>query len=150
MEILIKRIARKAAYTIGKLYIDGAYFCDTLEDTDRGLTSKMSTEDIKKIKVPHSTAIPTGTYRVTLDTVSPRFDSQSFYKNLCGGKVPRLLNVPGYEGVLIHVGNQAKDTDGCILVGQNKAVGQVLNSKQTFTRFYNKIKGTKIINLTIQ
>ena len=150
MELLLKRIAKNITYTIGKLYIDGTYFCDTLEDTDRGLTSKMTINEITKVKIPHITAIPTGTYSVSLDVVSPKFSSQSFYKNLCGGKVPRLLNVPGYNGVLIHAGNQAADTDGCILVGQNKVVGQVINSKQTFTKFYTKIKAATSIHLTIQ
>lgn len=150
MELLLKRIAKNITYTIGKLYIDGTYFCDTLEDTDRGLTSKMTINEITKVKVPHITAIPTGTYSVSLNVVSPKFGSQSFYKSLCGGKVPRLLNVPGYNGVLIHAGNQAADTDGCILVGQNKVVGQVINSKQTFTKFYTKIKEATSIHLTIQ
>ena len=62
MKLELKRIAKRSTYTIGRLYIDGVYFCDTLEDTDRGLTSEMSEAEIKRIKVYGQTAIPTGTY----------------------------------------------------------------------------------------
>ena len=71
MKLLLKRIARRDKYTIGKLYIDGKYECDTVEDKDRGLTQNMSLEEIKKIKIPNETAIPTGTYKITLNVVSP-------------------------------------------------------------------------------
>ena len=67
MEIVIKRIAKKSTYTIGKLYIDNKYFCDTLEDKDRGLKDTMSVEKILNIKVKHETAIPTGNYNVEVD-----------------------------------------------------------------------------------
>lgn len=73
MEILIKRIARRKLYTIGRLYIDGKYICDTVEDTDRGLSDKMSIDQIKKIKIKDQTAIPTGTYKLTMNVKSPRF-----------------------------------------------------------------------------
>ena len=69
MEIVIKRIAKKSTYTIGKLYIDNKYFCDTLEDKDRGLKDTMSVEEILKIKVKHETAIPTGTYTLVLSYI---------------------------------------------------------------------------------
>ena len=89
-----------------------------------------------------------------MNTVSPKYSKRDFYKKLCNGKVPRLLNVPGYDGVLIHVGNTERDTAGCILVGQNTSVGKVLNSQVTFTRLYKVLKdaadkGEKI-TLTIQ
>ena len=125
MEILVKRIAKKPKYTIGKMYIDGQYICDTLEDTDRGLNQNMSLEEIKNKKVYGETAVPTGTYKVDMNTVSPKFKSRTWAKPY-GGKLPRLVLVPGYDGVLIHPGNKAEDTLGCILVGENKAVGQVL------------------------
>lgn len=136
MEIVLNRKWKKTNYTIGTLSIDGKFFCNTLEDTDRGLRDSMSVNEIKALKKPHITAIPTGTYEITLNVVSPRFGSRSFYKEVCNGKVPRLLNVKGFDGVLIHTGNKAEDTDGCILVGQNKAVGQVLNSQTTFRELY--------------
>lgn len=105
MKITLKRIARKSTYTIGQLWIDGKKVCDTLEDTDRGLSQDMSLEEVRRRKIAGKTAIPTGTYGVGLCTVSPRFGSQAFYKEVCGGCLPRLAGVPGYEGVLIHCGN---------------------------------------------
>lgn len=153
MNILIKRIAKKSLYTIGKMYIDGQYFADTLEDKDRGLNQSMSLEEIKNIKVQKETAIPTGTYKVTTNIISPRFSKMSFYKTICGGKVPRLLNVPGFEGILIHVGDgpRAQDlTEGCILVGENKIVGQLCNGKEVFKKLINRLKGQIDIKLTIQ
>lgn len=144
MKLLLKRIAKKPAYTIGKLYIDGQYFCDTIEDKDRGLTQNMSSDAIKRIKVANQTAIPIGTYKVTLGTVSPRFGSKDFYKkNANGGKLPRLLNVPGFDGVLIHCGNTAEDSSGCVIVGRNKAVGKVLESKETFIKLYKTLQSAK-------
>lgn len=138
MEIKVKRIAKKEAYTIGKMYVDGTYVCDTLEDKDRGLTSNMSVAQICGVKVKGETAIPTGRYLVNMKTVSPRLGVRKQYA-ICKGRVPRLIGVPGYEGVLIHIGNTEKDTEGCILVGENKKVGQVINSTATFNRLYPKL-----------
>ena len=138
MKLYIKRY-KTPDYTIGKLYIDGKYFCDTLEDIDRGLNSSMSKEEILKIKQKGITAIPTGTYNITLNIISPRFSKVNQYKDI-DGKLPRLLNVPGFEGILIHIGNTAKDTDGCILVGENKVKGQVINSTVTFKKLYKILK----------
>ena len=149
MEILLIRKYKKPTYTVGNLYINGKWIANTLEDVDRNLDSSMSVEQIKTIKKPHITAIPTGTYQVTLNVVSPRFGSRKFYKEVCNGKVPRLLNVKGFDGVLIHSGNKAKDTDGCILVGQNKVVGQVINSQATFRELYKLLLSSKN-NITIK
>jgi hypothetical protein len=135
MKLLLKRRFKGESYTIGSLYIDGVYFCDTLEDTDRGLTQLMPLSEIRKLKIAGQTAIPTGTYKVVTNVVSPKYSTREAYR-FCGGKVPRLLNVPGYEGVLIHIGNYATDTEGCILVGENKVKGQVINSTATFKRLY--------------
>lgn len=146
MEILVKRIAKKSKYTIGKMYIDGQYICDTLEDADRGLNQNMSLEEIRNKKVYGETAVPTGTYKVDMNTVSPKFKSRTWAKPY-GGKLPRLVLVPGYDGVLIHPGNKAEDTLGCILVGENKAVGQVLNSQVTFKKIMSIL--TKGTNITI-
>lgn len=146
MEILVKRIAKKSKYTIGKMYIDEQYICDTLEDADRGLNQNMSLEEIKNKKVYGETAVPTGTYKVDMNTVSPKFKSRTWAKPY-GGKLPRLVLVPGYDGVLIHPGNKAEDTLGCILVGENKAVGQVLNSQVTFKKIMSIL--TKGTNITI-
>lgn len=150
MEILLKRIAKKPNYTIGKLYIDGKYFCDTLEDKDRGLLQSMTENEILKIKVKDQTAIPTGKYKIDMNTVSPRFGNSSWAK-LYKGIVPRLINVPGYSGVLIHPGNTVSDTSGCILLGQNKVVGQVINSQVTWKAFMQKVTSCKeSINITIK
>lgn len=139
MKIKVKRIAKKEAYTIGKMYVDGAYICDTLEDKDRGLTSNMSVAQICGVKIKGKTAIPTGRYLVDMKTVSPRFGGRTQYQ-FCKGRLPRLCNTIGFQGVLIHCGNTAKDTEGCILVGENKVVGQVLNSTATFRRLYHILK----------
>lgn len=131
MKIILKRIAKKDAYTIGNLFVNGEFVCNTLEDKDRGLTSQMSLEEIKAKKVYGETAIPTGVYKLNMNTVSPKFKDRSWaipYK----GILPRLENVKGFEGVLIHVGNKPQDTLGCILVGENRIKGQVVNSTACF------------------
>ena len=139
MELKLERRFPRDRYTIGKLYIDGKYFCDTLEDKDRGLTSNMSVAQICGVKIKGETAIPTGRYLVDMKTVSPRFGGRAQYQ-FCKGRLPRLCNTPGYQGVLIHCGNTAKDTEGCILVGENKERGKVLNSTATFRKVYAKLK----------
>lgn len=149
MKLLLKRIAKMEKYTIGKLYIDGKYFSDTLEDTDRNLTNTMSKDEIVKVKVYGKTAIPTGTYVVDMNTVSPKFGKRSWAQPY-EGKVPRLQDVPGYEGVLIHPGNTADDTSGCILVGRNKVKGQVVESQDTFHSLMNILKGDNDITITIE
>lgn len=140
MEVKLKRIARKPTYTIGRVFVNGARFCDSVEDRDRGLQQSMTPAEIVSIKVPGETAIPAGRYRIDMDTYSSRYGGVQFYKDLCGGCLPRLVNVPGYAGVLIHAGNTAADSAGCIIVGENKAVGMVLNSRVTLTKLYNAMK----------
>lgn len=130
MKMQLKRIAKRDNYTIGKLYIDGEYFCDTLEDRARDLT--------KEAKVYGKTAIPEGTYEVTLRVQSPRFSQKRQY-DFCKGYLPRLLNVPSFQGVLIHCGNTAEDTDGCILVGKNTVKGMVTDSTATFRKLYERL-----------
>ena len=153
MKLLLKRIARRDKYTIGKLYIDGEYFSDTIEDKDRGLTQDMPLDEIKKIKVPNETAIPTGTYKITLNVISPKFSKYNAYKYI-GGRLPRLLDVPGYSGVLMHIGNTAEHSSGCLIVGQNTQVGKVLNSTVTFKKLYAKLqeanKRGEVITITIE
>ncbi|MCQ2299678.1 MAG: DUF5675 family protein [Bacteroidales bacterium] len=138
MRIKIRRIALKPTYTIGKLYIDGIYFCDTLEDKVRDL-NKNGVFDAGEVKVPGKTAIPYGKYNLTMAVQSPRFANSKTYEK-CKGYLPRLLKVNAFEGILIHIGNTEADTDGCILVGENKAVGKVLNSTATFWRLYSILR----------
>lgn len=147
MKLTIKRIITRNSYTLGKLYVDGVYFCDTLEDRDIGLTQNMSVEQIKSIKVPGETAIPKGTYRVTLDVVSPKFSKYPFYMQTCEGKLPRLIDVKGYEGVLIHVADGPKRDSllqGCIGIGNLSAEEYLMNGKKVFVELYNKLKGNNI------
>lgn len=116
MKILVKRTFLGDAYTVGRMYINGAYFCDTLEDPIRD-TNKNGVFDNGEKKIAGDTAIPYGTYPITVN-VSPKFKRE----------LPRLAGVSEFEGVLIHRGNTAKDTAGCILVGENKVKGKVINS----------------------
>ena len=142
MEIQVNRIARKDGYTIGRMSLNEEYFCDTLEDTDRGLNAAMSVDEILSKKRKGITAIPTGKYDVIL-TFSPRFKRV----------LPLLLNVKCYEGVRIHAGNTTEDTEGCLLVGENKAKGQVLNSRATLERLMSVLleceKRKEKISITI-
>lgn len=142
MEILVNRTARKEGYTIGRMSLNGVYFCDTLEDTDRGLNVTMSVDEILAKKIKAQTAIPTGKYNVIL-TFSPRFKRV----------LPLLLSVKGYEGIRIHAGNTNKDTEGCLLVGENKAKGQVLNSRATLEKLMSALleceKRKEKISITI-
>jgi hypothetical protein len=149
MELRLNRRYKGPKYTIGNLYIDDIYFCDTLEDIDRGITSSTSLEDISRKKVYGQTAIPTGTYKVNLNVVSPKFKDRSWAKPY-GGKVPRLMNVPGFEGVLIHPGNTDSDTSGCILVGKNTVVGKVMESTITFNGLMKKLLEAKAKGESIQ
>lgn len=150
MKLVLKRINNQDNYCEGKLYIDGIYQCDAIEDTDRGLTSEMSVAEIQSKKVYGETAIPKGTYQITLDVVSPKFKDRS-WATFCEGKLPRLLDVPGFEGVLIHVGNEASNSLGCLLVGQKTKDGWISNSTQTFKDLYYKLKqATDQITITIE
>ena len=148
MKLELHRVFKGPEYTIGKLHINGQYVCDTLVDVDRGLTQKMSLNDIVRKKVYGKTAIPTGEYQVTLAVISPKFKDRSWAK-FCGGKLPRLLNVPGFQGVLIHVGNKPEDTLGCILVGYNKIKGQVINSAEAFKNLYSMLDKSPSITLLV-
>ena len=139
MRLTLVRIANRPTYCIGKLYIDGVYFSDTIEDTDRGLDDKMDEKEILKRKIKGETAIPTSIYPIQI-TYSPK------YKKM----MPLLLNVKGYSGIRIHSGNTAKDTEGCLIVGKNKEVGKVLESRITYNALFRKLmqaKGKIIIDI---
>ena len=142
MDLTLKRIARKDTYTIGRLFVDGKYFCDTIEDRDRGLRQDLPASVNAAKKRKGVTAIPTGRYQVVMNVKSPKFSKRKAYE-FCGGYLPRLLNVPAFEGVLIHIGNTAADLEGCILVGRNTKVGMVTDSTATFKALYAKLKEAK-------
>lgn len=130
MLITIDRAWKKDGYTISRLYVNGELFgCNTLEDTDRGLRKDMQLEEIKKKKVYGQTAIPIGSYECVY-TYSNRFKKM----------LPLLKDVPGFDGIRIHSGNSAKDTDGCILVGLNLKKGMVLNSREWTNKLVSKMK----------
>ena len=121
MELTLTRIALRDTYTIGRLAVNGSPYCDTLEDRVRDLK--------REKKIPGRTAIPAGRYRIAYN-YSPKFRR----------KMPRLLAVPHFDGILIHAGNDPEDTAGCILVGRNRAVGKVLDSVATFEPLRLKIE----------
>lgn len=144
MELLLRRIAKKSTYTIGKLYQikDGKehYICDTLEDKDRGLMDSMSVKDILSFKVYGETAIPSGKYNLTMNVKSNRFSNFSkypFYKKW-EGYLPRLLNVKGFDGILIHCGQRAENSHGCVLVGKNSIVGGLTQSREYFIKLMDE------------
>lgn len=117
VKLRLERTFLGETYTIGKLYISDKYFCDVLEDrvVDKDKSGKF---EGKEVKVFGESAIPYGTYEIILN-MSPKFKRV----------LPRLLNVPHFDGVLIHSGNTSIDTHGCLLVGLNKEKGKVINSK---------------------
>lgn len=117
--LVLKRIFQNDKYTIGKLYLNDTYLCDTLEPP----------------KYVNHPCIEKGTYRIGYQ-----------YSNKFGRNMPFLLNVNGRVGIMIHSGNYPKDTQGCILVGRNLSKGSVSNSKQTFQNVNSIIQG--VVNLT--
>lgn len=160
MKLLLKRIAKKDKYTIGHLYMqdrqNGQWvkLCDTIEDKDRGLDQSMSEANILHLKVYKQTAIPTGTYKIVMNVVSASFSKKQKYKDFCGGKLPRLNYVKGFSGILMHAGVDQDSSAGCIILGENKQIGKVINSWETFKRVYKLLKAAadrnETITLTIQ
>ena len=151
MKIEVKRIALKDKYTIGHMYIDGKFVCDTLEDKVRDL-NKNGKFDNGEVKIPNETAIPYGTYSVTMNIQSQKYSNYTKYPYVkkYNAFMPRLQNVPSFEGILIHAGNTADHTSGCILVGENKIKGQVVNSQKIWINLMDKyfwpakLRGEKI------
>ena len=131
MNLELKRIFKGKDYTIGKLFINGEYFCDTLEDPVRQL-------DSIKDKIYSETAIPAGKYKVSMSIISPKYSKRKSY-SWCSGRLPKLIDVPFFEGILIHSGNTPDHTAGCILVGENKIKGQVINSMNTLKNLWIKL-----------
>lgn len=112
MEIEVKRLWKKTDYTVGRMYVNGIFFSNTLEDAVRDIA------DDGTGKVYGKTAIPAGRYKVVY-CYSPKFKR----------RMPRLLDVPHFDGILIHAGNTAADTLGCILVGLNTQKGRLTSSR---------------------
>ena len=139
IKLRLKRIYKGLKYTIGKLFIDDEYFCDTIEDADRGLKSSMSVEYIKKKKVYAKTAIPTGTYKIEMT-----------YSNKFKRILPLLVDVKGFSGIRIHRGNTEIDSSGCIIIGENKVKGKVINSTRYEIALVNKLSNEDDIEITIE
>jgi hypothetical protein len=125
MLLEVKREPSAAGCTLGALYVDGEFECFTLEDVVREVPQLA----VEKWKVADETAIPSGTYDVIVDM------SAHFQKLL-----PLLQKVPGFDGVRIHSGNVAADTEGCILVGKRRTATAVLASRAAFNALFVKIK----------
>ena len=134
MELLLERKWCKPDYTIGRLYVNGKFYCNTLEDTVRDI-NKNGTFDCGEFKISGHTAIPYGKYEVIVN-YSPKFKRE----------LPRLLNVKHFDGILIHRGNTHRDSSGCILVGENTKKGMVLNSTKyelELTKMLKEVRNRK-------
>jgi hypothetical protein len=121
MQIRLVREILTAQSTIGRLYVNDAFKCWTLEDVDRELTTDMPLADIQKIKVYGRTAIPRGSYRVIVN-MSNRFKRM----------MPLLCDVPGFAGIRIHAGRIAEHTEGCVLTGMSHGENQIFNPRQAY------------------
>ena len=162
LKLFLDRSFKGKEYTIGHLYkIDNngkkSYICDTIEDVDRGLTSDMPLREIQAKKVYSQTAIPRGTYKITTSVRSGKFSDFKKYpwSRPFNGFLPRFVNVKGFEGVLIHPGSTAASTAGCLIVGENKVKGKVINSQATFNKLMNNyilpaVKNGEKIEITIK
>ena len=132
MEIIVNRIFKASTYTIGELSVNNKYLCDTLEDRVRPTGEKVYGE----------TAIPSGTYTVTLS-----------YSNRFKKTMPEILNVPNFSGIRIHCGNSSKDTEGCLLVGKwdGKTENWISDSKNSYNKLYSLLEEAfnKKENITI-
>ena len=138
MEIKLIRDIFTDTETLGKLFIDDVFFCYTLEDKFRHLSNDMSEEQIKVVKVQAQTAIPKGRYRVIL-SLSNRF------KTL----LPEVLNVKGFAGIRIHGGNDHTNSEGCILVAENRFINKQSPLKKSIFNWIQKSK-IKDLNCVIQ
>lgn len=137
MKLRLRRIALKDTYTIGKLEVwkddQWVYLCDTIEDKVRDL-DKDGKFSKGEQKVPGETAIPYGTYIITMNVISPKYSHYGKYPYASEfhAYMPRLLNVNNFDGILIHPGNTAQDSAGCIIVGKNKVVGKLTDSVEVW------------------
>jgi hypothetical protein len=132
MEIIVNRRKKTKQTTISDVLIDGVFFCYGLEDADRGLQQNEPIDVIKTKKVFAQTAIPAGRYEVIVN-FSNRFQQY----------MPLLLNVPGFEGVRIHPGNVATNTEGCLLLGQTEGTDFIGNSRMAYRSFLPKLRAVE-------
>ena len=137
MKIILNRLWKYPSYTISRVDVNGTFFCYALEDTDRGLHVDMPKRYFDDIKVLGETAIPTGTYEVIID-FSKKFQKWMPHV-LWRNKNDKLVEVPGFSGIRIHKGNTAKDTMGCILIGDWEGGSCLVRSKPYTDNLYDKI-----------
>lgn len=130
MRLTVKRVYNCPTYCIGRLYVNGLYVGDTIEDTDHGLKASWPLDKIMKAKVYGETAIPRGTYKVVLSE-SPKFKNRVWAKRF-KGLIPEVLGVKGFQGIRIHPANFATELLGCIAPGKNTIKGQVTQSQVTY------------------
>lgn len=135
LHFTILRKYRKETYTIGQLYVNGEFLCNTVEDRDRGLNNNMSASAILKIKVANETAIPTGTY-VLVVSESPKF----------GRDLIEVRGVPGFTGIRIHKGSNANHSSGCIIPGINSIKGGVTDSQKYEEKLTKMVKAAMAKN----
>lgn len=150
MKLLLKRKFKGSMYTMGDLYIDDKFFCNVIEDVDRGLNQNQSEEYIKSKKIYGITAIPSGTYDIDMNTKSPKYSDfvKYPYAKEFDGKMPRLLHVKGWDGVLIHPGNTQLHSLGCLIVGINNVKGCVTQSQDIWKKLMRVLLTDKN-NITI-
>lgn len=150
LELYLYRFAFQPDYTIGDIWLNsnGRKICDSIEDRVRDINHNGQLDHGEE-KVGGETAIPCGRYRINMHTQSPYFKQKAFYANLCRGYLPRLMDVPCFDGILIHCGNSARDSSGCIIVGDNKKVGMVLDSQKRFIELYAILKRADEANVPI-
>lgn len=129
VNLLLERFYIGSKYTVGRLAVDGMYLCDTLEDVVRDLNHDGDLDDPGEIKIPKYTAIPFGRYRVLI-TQSPKFKRE----------LPEILDVHNFTSIRIHAGNSIDDSDGCILVGENKIKGHLVRSRYWEVQLVERLK----------
>ena len=131
INLLLKRSTFSQHATMGTLSVNDEFFSHTLEDVDRRLENGGS-------KIHGKTSIPRGSYNVIIN------ESQRFKK-----RMPLLVSVPGFEGVRIHSGNTAEDTEGCILVGTADSVDHISNSRVAYNKLMNILEGAEHVRITV-
>ena len=129
INLLLERFYLGTKYTVGRLAVDGMYLCDTLEDIVRDLNMDGDLDDPGEGKIPKYTAIPFGRYRVIINR-SPKFKRD----------LPRILDVHNFTDILIHAGNDPDDSEGCVLVGENKIKGHLVHSRYWETILVERLK----------
>ena len=119
LQVFLTRNWRKPNYTIGRIFVNGEFLCNSMEPIDRHLYQGQPIAEIAKNKVKKLTAIPTGTYRLQI-IYSPKFKRDLI----------EIMDVPGFSSIRIHAGNRVTDTEACVLPGINDFVGMVTNSRK--------------------